>query len=240
MTDRIRLDDLAEDTFGLNLRGLKSIATIWGRPKRYFSAAQTPDWGGRYTPSIRLWLSLIALASLLQFVWIGSNTPLVDAYAEGFRNAGVIPAEGQSYQQLGESAALWIYAIAPAMQLVGFLLLLPVFGFWGEPTTYSQRVRNSFAVMIPSATVLVVGLPALSLLSSSQLGSIGYVIGVITLLLDALTGFRGAFQTCSVLGRVWRAGLLAAFILVLNIITNISAQIAGIIWVSVRFGLSAA
>ncbi|WP_300555614.1 hypothetical protein [Maricaulis sp.] len=239
MTDRIRLDDLAEDTFGLNLRGLKSMATIWLAPRRYFSAAETPDWGGRYTPSIRLWLSLIALASLLQFVWIGSNTPLVDAYAEGFRNAGVVPGEGQRYQELGEAAALWIYAIAPAMQLAGFLLLLPLFGFWGQPTTYSQRVRNSFAVMIPSATVLVAGLPALSLLSSSQLGNVGYLIGLVTLLLDAATGFRGTFQTCTRLGRMWRAGLLAAFILVLNIIINILAQIAGIIWVSVRFGVSA-
>ncbi|WP_203291921.1 hypothetical protein [Maricaulis parjimensis] len=239
MTEKIGVDDLAEDVFGLNIRGLRSIGVIWIRPAVYFSAAQDAGWDGRFTPSIRLWLSLIALTSLFQFIWIGSDTPLVAAYAEGFRNAGLVPPEGMTLQQLGERAALWIYALAPMVQLALFLLVLGFFPFWGERATYSLALRRVFGVMIPSATLLVLFLPALALVPSSQVAMIGYVIGAVTFLLDALTGYRAAFPVASAFGRLWRAALLALCILILNVIANVGAQIAGIVLVSYQFGLSA-
>ncbi|MEE2565273.1 hypothetical protein [Hyphobacterium marinum] len=235
MTNKVAIDDLAEDVFGLNIRGIRSIATIWIHPRRYFQSARSPDWDNRYTPSIRLWLSLIALASLLQFLWIGTDTPLVSAYAAGFEDAGVTPSPGMTFQELGERAALWIYAFAPAVQFVLFLAVLGFFPFWGERTSYSLRLRNLFAIMMPSATAMTLLLPAMALIPVSLLTAFGYLIGLLTLLLDTVTGFRGAFPAVDGLARLWRAGLLAVAILTLNVIANISAQIAGIVFVSVVY-----
>ena len=53
------LNDMAEDLFGLSLRGLATIRDSFLRPADLFSAARTPDWQGRYTPSVRLVISLI-------------------------------------------------------------------------------------------------------------------------------------------------------------------------------------
>jgi hypothetical protein len=238
LKDKIEIDDLAEDVFGLNVRGIRSIGTIWVNPAAYFMAAREKSWSGRFTPSIRLWLSLIALTSLLQFIWIGGDTPLVSAYAEGFRSAGLTPPEGMNFEQLGQHTALWIYAIAPIIQLTLFLLVLGFFPFWGEKTTYGMRIRNIFAVMIPSATLLALFLPSMALIPSTHLAAFGYIIGIVTFALDGSTAYRAAFPSQTLLGRIWRAGVLTLSILMLNIAANIAAQVLGIVVVSYQLGLS--
>lgn len=239
MSDKIGIDDLAEDIFGLNVRGIRSIGTIWINPAAYFLAAREKDWRTEFTPSIRLWLSLIALTSLLQFIWIGSDTPLVSAYSDGFRNAGILPAQGMSYDDLGQQAALWIYAIAPVTQLVLFLCILAFFPFWGEKRPYGLKVRSLFAVMIPSASLLALFLPAMALVPATHLTAFGLLVGAVTFGLDAVTGYRGAFSARTGFAKAWRAGLLAFMILVLNIFANVGAQIVGIVAVSFQYGLSA-
>lgn len=52
--DGLGVDDLVEDIFGLNWRGLKTIWTLFTRPALYFEAAKTPKWQDRYTPSFRV------------------------------------------------------------------------------------------------------------------------------------------------------------------------------------------
>ena len=48
-------DDLIEDMFGLNLRGLKTLWVMFASPRKGYEAARSPDWMDRsYTPSIRL------------------------------------------------------------------------------------------------------------------------------------------------------------------------------------------
>ena len=96
------MDALAEDLFGLNVRGLRSVRTLWARPKRYFAAARSLDWNGTYTPSIRLYLSFFALYSLLKVWWIGGNAGMVGAYAAGFAEAGVVVPPGKTMDDIGK------------------------------------------------------------------------------------------------------------------------------------------
>jgi len=238
MQDQVTLDDMAEDIFGLNVRGIRSIGTSWINPGEYFRSALGSNWDGRFTPSIRLWFSLIALASLLQFIWIGSDTPLVSAYADGFRNAGVTLTSGLTFEALGERAALWIYAIAPVFQLLLFLLCLAFIPLWGRKTTYSLRVRFLFIAMIPSGSLMAAFLPAMALVPATHLTALGLILGVATFFLDAITSYRGAFPELRTFARIWRSALLAAIILALNVVANIAAQIAGIVLVTNQYGLS--
>lgn len=237
MTQNIGLDDLAGDIFSLNIRGLRTIAVLWRDPRAYFDAASDPDWKNRYTPSVRLWLSMIALASLLQFLWLGSDTPLVAAFAQGFRDAGVELQDGMTYESIGETAAIWIFAAFPIVQLLTFLFILPLFRLWGRDTTYSLRVRYGFAMMTPSASVMLLLLPSMALLSPEQVTLFGIGIGILAWLIDAVTMYRGISPGQTQPGRLLRAGLLAAIILTLNVVTNVATQIAGIILISLRYGL---
>ena len=61
------------------------------------------------------------------------------------------------------------------------------------------------------------------------------VPGSSTLLIDFQSGYRGAFDSVSKVGRFWRAALLALILVVLNISTTIAAQIAGIIIIGQQY-----
>ena len=63
------LNDMAEDIFGLSLRGLSTIWETITKPAIVFTAARTPDWNQRYTPSLRLVTSIIAVMMLLRIFW---------------------------------------------------------------------------------------------------------------------------------------------------------------------------
>ena len=232
---RISWDDAAQDLFGLNIRGLKSIWALWVHPRRYFTAAQDPDWQKRFTPSIRLWLSLVALMSFLQFLWIGSDTPLVQIYAQGFKDGGAVPVEGMTHQDLGERAALWIYGITPVFQAIALIILALIYPFWGQKTSFALRQRYLFATIVPSATLMLSLLPAMGQMSIEMVANFGFVIAVIAYITDFATSFRGAFAGKSTGGRLWRSALLAGVMLLFNAVTAILVQIAGIVLVSSRY-----
>ncbi|MEL6258307.1 MAG: hypothetical protein AAFQ67_04530, partial [Pseudomonadota bacterium] len=58
------LDELIQDAFGLNIRGVQTLWALLAHPSRVFTAAQSIDWAGRFTPSIRLAFSIVALTIL--------------------------------------------------------------------------------------------------------------------------------------------------------------------------------
>jgi hypothetical protein len=237
MSKSIGLDDVIEDIFSLNLRGIKSIATLWRNPKRYFEAAAETDWNNAYTPSVRLWLSLIALASLLQFFWIGADTPMVDAYAQGFQNAGAIPPDGMTHAELAETTALMVFAVFPIVQLLIFLVILPRIRLWGRATTYGLRLRYGFALMVPSTSLSVIILPSMALLPPDQVSIFGAGIGLLALLVDASTVYRGGAPGQTGTGRVARSVLLAAIILLMNFTAHMIVQTVCIILTYIRYGV---
>lgn len=240
MTSKITIDELAGDLFGLNIMGLRSIITLWLNPARFFEAADSADWLDRYTPSVRLWLSLIAVSSLLQVFWIGSQSPLVAAYTNGFENAGLILGPDMTYQQLGEEAAVLIFAVFPIVQLATFLLILPLFRLWGRPTTFSLRVRYGFAMMIPSASMMLIILPGMSLMDPGWVTYFGMVIGLVAFLVDTQTLYRGGRPGRTQTGRLVRSVGIAAIALTLNTLMHALTQIAGIIAISIKYGLTTA
>lgn len=234
----ISLDAMAEDLFGLNIRGVKTILAAWANPRRYFAASRTPDWQDSYTPSIRLWLSFFALLSLLRFWWIGGNEGMIGAYATGFTQAGLIVPEGLTIQDIGREAVLFVFTLIPFLQVFAMVLVALVYPFWGERTTITQRQRYLFAVIVPSASLMPFLLTIMLLVPEAQMVSYGIFLALVALIVDLQTGYRGGFEQVSGFGRIWRAGLLATLLVVLNTTLSILSQIAGIVIISQKYGVA--
>lgn len=234
--DRLPIDTMAEDLFGLNIRGVKSIFTLWRHPNRYFAAARQPDWNNQYTPSIRLWLSFFAVFSALKFWWFGSNQGMVDAYAAGFEGAALNLLEDMTYADMASEAIMWTYGLVPILQIVCIVLLALVYPFWGQPTTISLRQRYMFGVIVPNASLMPVVLSIMVFVPESMLGFYGAALALLTLFVDWQAGYRGPFVHLSTFGRVWRSTLLAIILVIIHAGTNLIAQIAGIMMMNQKYG----
>ncbi|MEL7031085.1 MAG: hypothetical protein AAGL97_00185 [Pseudomonadota bacterium] len=239
-TADLSLDSMAEDLFGLNIRGVQSILTIWRRPRTYFAAAKLPNWGDTFTPAIRLWLSFFALFSALKFWWFGTNAGMVGAFATGFADAGVALPDGISYQDVGAETVLWVFGWIPFVQIISMVLLAMVYNLWGERTTLALRQRYLFAVMIPSASLMPVFLTVMLFVPQQLITLYGILLALAAFSIDFQAGYRGGFASVSRRGRLWRAGLLAFILVTINTLTTIAVQIAGIIVIGQKYGLGGA
>jgi len=211
---------------------------LWRNPRDYFAAARTLDWNGKYTPSIRLWLSFFALFSALKFWWLGTNAGMVGAFATGFENAGLILPAGLSYQDVGAEAVLWAFGWVPVLQIVSMVLLALVYTAWGESTTLALRQRFLFAVMVPSASLMPVFLTLMLFVPTSMITAYGIFLAIAAFSIDFQAGYRGAFSNASNMGRAWRAGLLALTLVTINTFTAIAAQIVVIVVISQKYGIA--
>ena len=232
----LSVDAIAEDLFGLNIRGLRSLYVLWIYPKHYFAAARMPDWENRYTPSIRLWLTFFALFSALKIWWIGGNDGMIGAYANGFAQSGMPLPEGMTYEDIGKETVLWVFGLWPILQIVSMVLLSLVYPFWGERTTMALRQRYFFAVLVPSASLMPVVLTIMLFVPGNMLNIYGMALAVISFFVAFQTGYRGGFSSVSGMQKAWRAALLALIVVILNILTNIVIQIVGILVISQKYG----
>ena len=64
----------------------------------------------------------------------------------------------------------------------------------------------------------------------------GLALAGLTFLIDFQSGYRGAFQTVTRAGRIWRAALLSLCVVTLNIATTLIAQLVGVILISQKYG----
>ena len=235
-TAKLSADTIAEDLFGLNIRGLRSIATLWRHPKRYFAAARVPDWQNKYTPSIRLWLSFFAIFSALKFWWIGDNQGMIDAFSSGFANAQLQLPSGITYDDLGREAVLWIFGLTPLTQIVSMIILALFYRGWGEKTTIALRQRYLFAVLVPSASLMPLFLTIMVFVPSNWLTPYAILLAILTFAVDFQAGYRGGFSKVVGFSKIWRAALLALIVVGINVSTNIITQIVGIILIASKYG----
>ncbi|GGY54941.1 hypothetical protein [Parvularcula lutaonensis] len=232
----LSLDTVLEDLFGLNVRGLKTVAVLWRHPARYFEAARSPDLEDRYTPSIRLWLSFFALYSALKFWWLGGNDGMIEAYAAGFEAAHLVLPEGMTYRDVGQEAVLGIFGAIPILQIITMVLLTVLFPFWGERTPIALRQRKLFAVIVPSTSLMPVFMTLMMVTPSGLLTLYGVGLAIVTMLIDFQTAYRGAICRIGRWAKLWRAALLAFVIVSLNVLTSVGAQIAGIVLIGNAYG----
>ncbi|MEM9168135.1 MAG: hypothetical protein AAGC56_00650 [Pseudomonadota bacterium] len=235
--DEVTLNDAVEDLFGLSFRAIATVRALIVRPAEYYAAARVKDWEGRFTPSMRMWLSLFALLSLLQFIWLGPDSPMVAATATSVDDAGLDLPAGMTAEQLSEKIYVTVYAAFPVVALCGLTLGGLLFPFWGKGQTAGTRLRSTFATVIPS-TFMSVALTTLTVvLSRDQLGPLPLAALFIAALLDFVTAARGAFPGSHAFLRVLRALVLAAWIGGINFAVSIASQFAGFAVVTVQTGV---
>lgn len=236
----LSMDTMAEDLFGLNIRGVRTLGTIWVHPRRYFQAAKAQDWEDKYTPSIRLWLSFFALFSALKVWWGSHNDGLIEAYAAGYAQAGLPLPQGMTYEDIGTEAILWVFSLWPVLEIVSMILLSLVYPFWGERTSVSLRQRYLFAVIVPNASLMPLYLIVMMFVPAGMQALYALMLAPVTLLINFQTGYRGAFGQVSGMGRVWRAGLLALTVVMLSVVMSLIATVVGIMVISQKYGFGLA
>ncbi|MGB3456333.1 MAG: hypothetical protein WBG08_00795 [Litorimonas sp.] len=225
----VGIGDLFEDGLGFGSKTARSVRDVLLKPRRYFLAAQTKDWSD-YTPSIRVYVVLLALASYFRYLYIGEGQVMTELYVGMFE---------QMIAELGEEQPRWLEADPRALTdavLDRLLFYTPFVSFalytlfglawraYAEPLSAAVRIRYIYALLIPAQILLLLSTFPMVFLPDA------YVSWASTggLLLSAaavsITAYLGAFpETESAGGRFGRALTLGvALIIVMLVATTIS------------------
>ena len=232
----LRLDAITEDIFGINLKGARSILTLWVSPRTYVEAAHHADWQDRFTPAIRLWLFFFALFSAFKVWWLGNGDGMIEAWATGFREAGLPLPGGASYEDIAREAICRLFTFLPILQILATFGIALIYPYWGRPTTLALRQRLFFATIVPSASLMPLVMTVMVFVPSRGLMAYGLGLAALTFAIDLVTGYRGAFAKFRRWGRIWRAALLAFVVVGLNVFLSVATQIAVILWMNWKYG----
>lgn len=229
--DGVGWDAIVEDLFGLSWRALETIWHVFVRPAEVFEAARTQRWLDRYTPSIRLVLSLIAVMLVLRIIWGGSGSPM---YEQIYPTMEVIAAENPSLGTATELADQywtgWALVTPFAYLLAHFIGALSL-RIWGEGTPFAVRLRLYFTALIPGLFLALVTLILTRWVADSQM--LVYLLSttlflVVVYFVTALRGLRRTYEAAA--RRVWRAGLFAFVALMFDLVgSTLASLLAGVI-----------
>ena len=220
------LDALFEDIFGLNIRGLKTIWHLFWKPSEVFEAARDIHWKDQYTPTIRLYFSILAVILFFQFIWAGENSFLENSFREIL--APVLAGSEGAVFTLEEivDQAVRVYIVLYPFTL-GFLALIAAMltHIWGKGAGFTTRVRLYFASIIPLTFVGFIVNIATANVSADYTFVVFAGSFIPTLLVGYLTVFRGLKPTHET-GRSWRAILFSLIVIFIFGLNGLIAQIA--------------
>lgn len=208
-TEKVGFDHLADDVFGLSLRGLRTIRDAFVHPARLFASAREPDWERRYTPSVRLFTSLILIILALRFLWAGPGTVVEETFAEQMRILAerYHPIFG-TRESLDKIINIY-FLIYPGALVSGILLVSLCTFIWGKGTSWGARVRLFFAAMIPNAMLSVVLVCLMGLVPPGYIIATVIIPMTVNFAIDSTTIIRGLKPVFSLPSRIWRGVLFA-------------------------------
>ena len=111
--NNVSVDALIDDLFGLNWKAIKTLGVAFTCPAKLAKAAWSETWEDRYTPSFRLWFTLIAILFFFQFFWAGDDSALISLYATQVETSGVELPDGVTTLDAGKYFARINFAILP-------------------------------------------------------------------------------------------------------------------------------
>lgn len=202
--ERVGYDDFFEDLFGLSLRGLYSIRTLIVTPAAYFKAARRADWEDRFTPSLRLWLGLMAILIGLQFIWAADTSNYIDTVTQlpraivdsGIKRDGANVEALQNFDML--SAAKRINTrnllIYPFVFILVFLLAAAIFRPWRNGENFVVSQRYVFGVIIPGSVFGLMMVCVTYFLPSHLYAPVGNIQLGLTTLIYAMTAYWGPMR----------------------------------------------
>ncbi|KCZ54428.1 hypothetical protein HY29_14310 [Hyphomonas beringensis] len=230
------LDDMMEDVFGLNIRAGKTVWDLFRRPAKVFSAARTPDWmNGAYTPSFRVYFSLIAILFLFKFFWASDNSMMQIAFettAEGLRELDTrLDLDDMVDDMMEKNWLIYPFAVGFWYTLTALLMRI-----WGKGTPTITRIRLFFAAIIPSTTLLTIMMITTAKLPFSLMMIIASGSLLVAFLFDSLTTWRGLKSVHTKGARLWRALLLGFATSIVGILAPTTASTVAGFWVGQDVG----
>ncbi len=223
------ISDLAEDVFGLGLRGVKTIWMTIRNPRRLFRAARHPDWNYEFTPTIRVAFSILATMAVLRFFWFHDETMAYQLAYSDFE-AKFPELSATEVATMTDRFSDWYIALFPFGFMLTLFLAASTVRVWGE-RGLSLRTRLFFSAIIPNLTLTLLLSPLMALSSSQAIVvSIAGIFGALAL--DFMTSLRGGVAGKTRLVRVAKASLVAiasiiAVILASLICTLLATWLAG-------------
>ncbi|MAP95928.1 MAG: hypothetical protein CMK07_13345 [Ponticaulis sp.] len=228
-------DALIEDVFGLNLRGLKTIWALIRNPSDVFDAARHEHWQNRFTPSIRLYFSLIALTVFFQFIWAGPHSYMRDAFREQFILIQDLPNFGRFDVDRATDLAIDAYLLISPIIVGAFMLLTACCLFiWGKGTGFVTRIRLFFAAMVPFTVVNFFFTIATTHASPDKGILIAAIAFTTMLIVNMVTAYRGLKTVHTGSARFWKSLLYSVVVIFAFILLGTLSQIIVGIWASLQ------
>ena len=226
--DDVGWDDLTEDVFGLSIRGLVTIRDLAFRPARVFVAARQTRWSRRYTPSLRLVASLVALMLILRVFWAAEHTMMYQNVLQ------MLELAAERNPEIGdptELAPLYFSAWALSFPFVYFVLHVVsglLVRIWGRGTSTPVRLRLYFAALVPGLCFSIVWLAIFPWLPTGLALAVGMIVVTLAAVIYAGTAYFGIRDSAGSVGtRLWRGALFALVASLTDTLVAISAGVVG-------------
>lgn len=227
----VGMDDLTQDVLGLNISGLRTMWAMFVSPKPVFQAARTSDWADRkYTPTIRLVFSLLALSAALRFIWGSDDGQLHESLVERLRSGGRI-LDPTRHAEIASQIVDHIVLLYPIITMIAIALLASVLRVFGKHTGYSLRIRLVFACIIPSMTLAIVTLPMMILVPISMYALVSIGSLLLSLGADFTTALRGGVSANGIGVKILKALTLAVTTQLVSFIGALGASSLATYWV---------
>lgn len=240
----VGLGDLFEDGFGFGSKTAKTIKSVILTPRRYFEAAQTPDWSG-FTPSIRVYVVLLALSSYLRYLYLGDGQVMTELYVGQFQLV---------LEQLSASDPRWLQAdprqlandtlenlffYSPFVSFVLYTLFGMVWMAYAEKLPLVVRIRYIYALLIPATVFMLIATIAMVVIPSAFAGIVSLVSLFGSSVVVAITAYFGAYpEKESKGGKLMRSITLGFALIAVMMTATIIALLIGT-WIAMDTAASA-
>lgn len=234
-------DEFLYDLIGINIIGLKSLGVLITRPKDYFKAALSPNWEGKYWPSIRMWFGLMTIMIGLQFIWASESSEMTAMFrmmAGSIADGAVLGAERKgdvidlsTFDRVEAGKRMFkTYIFIYPFFFVAFMCLLGlIFRGWEQKLPFIARVRFIFAIIVPGT---IIGLLTTFLMlpfkgQAYQVAS--FIVMGLIFISYAITAYRGAYAHSDKGTRIGMSFVIALLIIVTIFIAQFISMMLALI-----------
>ncbi len=229
--------ELIEDAIGVNLKGLKTLRASLLFPARLFTVARISDWQDRtYSPTLRVWLFLIAILMFLQFIWASPDSWFGQALGSSF--AELMPDEPIMHSAETVELALQRYVfVYPGVLLALSFCAALLIRIWSKTTSSVTRIRLFFASILPGALIALLTSLAFALVPAENMSVFSMSVLSSIFLADFFTTWRGLVPVHKTGARTWRALLLAVTNQIVYVVASLISAIIMMEWISTELSI---
>ena len=229
----IGLGDLFEDGFGFGERTVKSIRDVLRQPRQYFLAAQVKDWAG-YTPSIRVYIILLAISSYLRYLYLGDGQVMTELYVGQFEQVIADLAKQDprwaeaSARDLANGTLERLFFWSPFVSFTAYTLFGMVWCAYAQKLPVVVRIRYIYALMIPATLLMLVITPVMAWAPEQIVGLISFAGLCLSAAAVSVTAYLGAYpRTESAGGKFGRALVLGFALIFVMMLSTMTALMIG-------------